>query len=152
MALAAVDVLGVLPSPASKANNSACQLLEAQVLAYAVSNTIAIVDVRQQSLFTSHSFAHVIWRCCKMCIFCCQRCTKVNMPFLLIADTAGDTDAACNCADGIAQNSCHCHQLVPLPPFNESYLGADTMAYSSSHFSCAGAPNGRSGSSATRLS
>ena len=75
MALAAVDVLGVLPSPASKANNSACQLLEAQVLAYAVSNTVAVVDVRQWDLVALQSFTRVIWRCCKKCIACCQRCS-----------------------------------------------------------------------------
>jgi len=47
MSVAAVDGLGFLPSPPSKGNNGACQLLEGQVLAYASHSAINIVDVRQ---------------------------------------------------------------------------------------------------------
>ena len=41
-----VDVLGLLPGPAIKANGGACDLLHGEVFAYAVSGSVAVVDVR----------------------------------------------------------------------------------------------------------
>ena len=43
--LAAVDVLGHLPGPVSKTNAGAGDLLAGEVFAYAVSSSIAVVDV-----------------------------------------------------------------------------------------------------------
>ena len=41
-----VDVLGLLPGPALKSNGGACDILHGEVFAYAVSGSVAIVDVR----------------------------------------------------------------------------------------------------------
>ena len=41
-----VDVLGLLPGPALKSNNGACDILHGEVFAYAVSGSVAVVDVR----------------------------------------------------------------------------------------------------------
>ena len=43
--IAAVDVLGHLPGPVSKTNAGAGDLLAGEVFAYAVSSSIAVVDV-----------------------------------------------------------------------------------------------------------
>lgn len=45
MAAAAVDILGLLPGPATKLNAGACDLLAGEVFAYAVSAAVAVVDV-----------------------------------------------------------------------------------------------------------
>jgi hypothetical protein len=41
-----VDVLGLLPGPALKTNAGACDLLYGEAFAYAVSGSVAVVDVR----------------------------------------------------------------------------------------------------------
>ena len=43
------DILGLLPGPALKANGGACDLLYGEVFAYAVSGSVAVVDVRRLS-------------------------------------------------------------------------------------------------------
>ena len=40
-----VDVLGLLPGPALKSNGGACDILHGEVFAYAVSGSVAVVDV-----------------------------------------------------------------------------------------------------------
>ena len=41
-----MDVLGLLPGPALKTNAGACDLLNGEAFAYAVSGSVAVVDVR----------------------------------------------------------------------------------------------------------
>jgi hypothetical protein len=41
-----VDILGILPGPALKCNGGACDLLHGELFAYAVSGSVAVVDVR----------------------------------------------------------------------------------------------------------
>ena len=50
MATAAVDVLGILPGPATKLNAGACDLLAGEAFAYAVSSAVAVVDVSAQAI------------------------------------------------------------------------------------------------------
>lgn len=54
---AAVDVLGILPGPALKANAGACDLLYGEAFAYAVSGAVAVVDVSCRGLLAC--LAHV---------------------------------------------------------------------------------------------
>jgi hypothetical protein len=65
MSTAAVDGLGFLPSPPSKGNNGACQLLEGQVFAYASHSAISIVDVRPNAFKSEVSNIHdLVWLPC----------------------------------------------------------------------------------------
>ena len=67
--IAAVDVLGHLPGPVSKTNAGAGDLLAGEVFAYAVSSSIAVVDVSlspssQRILLASPS----CWSCSCRCL------------------------------------------------------------------------------------
>ena len=50
-----MDVLGILPGPALKANAGSCDLLYGEAFAYAVSGSVAVVDVRPSRLAEPNS-------------------------------------------------------------------------------------------------
>lgn len=46
MGTAAVDILGYLPGPASKANMGACAMFGGEAFAFGVASAVAVIDVR----------------------------------------------------------------------------------------------------------
>ena len=50
---AAVDVVGFVPAPATKANRGAADILEGQLFAYGVGSGVAVVEVRPGALLSS---------------------------------------------------------------------------------------------------
>ena len=64
-----VDVLGLLPGPALKSNNEACDILHGEVFAYAVSGSVAVVDVRTPFKLVKGTgmIAKRLFECCMHC-------------------------------------------------------------------------------------
>ena len=110
---AAMALLGQLPGPPSKANQGACGVLDGDVFAYAVSSSVAVLDVSAADLASCDTLA------ANFVTLQGQVLPQRQLAHLQSSNRALGAGEDLAAGSGAARSpqifSCHCHQLVGGP-------------------------------------